>query len=271
MRNISSDRDRTDEELWNLVLQGDPAAFEAVVDRHKGTVSAVAYCFVSDLARCQDISQETFWTAWKNRLELIDKSKLASWLCGIARNLARQSVRKESSQRGVQDVAYWDVSSQELDPAIAAITKEENDLVWQSLESIPESYREAIVIYYRQGESIASMASALEISIDAAKQRLSRAREMLRTHLSGLVEDVLHRSVPSQVFTARVMIGVAAWTSAIKAGSVSAASLGTAAGTAAGVLNKGAVGSILGTNTSAVATVAGSGMAGMAGGVVGGA
>ena len=246
----SENETNLDVELWDRVLRDDPIAFEAVVERHQGAVSAVAYCIVGDHSLGQDVAQETFWAAWRCRHELREKQKLASWLCGIARNLARQALIKPTRERSLEDIAQWDVCSNESDPSLASVTREENELVWKSLESIPEHYREAIAIYYRQGESIASMAVALEISVDAAKQRLSRGREMLRAQLASLVEDVLHRSTPSRQFTARVMLGVAAWTTVSKATSAaSAASVGSAAGMAT-TLGSGAALGFLGGLTS---------------------
>jgi RNA polymerase sigma factor (sigma-70 family) len=269
MNSQSTENTPSDAELWDAVLRDDTQAFESVVKRYQGSVSAVAYCILNDLTRCQDITQETFWIAWRNRNELREKNRLGGWLTGIARNLARQNLRAQADQ-SIQDIASWDVATHDLDPAMHSMTHEENELVWKSLDAIPEIYREAIAIYYRQGESIAAVAEALEITTDAAKQRLGRGREQLKGHLAELVQDVLSRSRPTAVFTARVMAGVAAWTAAAKAGSVSAAGLGLGLGGKA-TLAQATTGSTLAWKSSVATGAAGSGAVGFAGGLLGGA
>lgn len=257
----------SDESLWHLVLEDDTSAFEIVVDRYKGAVSGVAYCVVGDMSRCQDISQETFWNAWKQRSQLRDASKLASWLCGIARNLAKRSLIQDYRKFRMEDIESWDVASTELDPALASVTREQNEQIWNSLEKLPESYREAIAIFYRQGESIAYVASSLDISVDAAKQRLSRGREMLRQQFSNVIEEVLSRSTPSRVFTSRVMVGVAAWSIAMKASSAVASGVATT-GAVAGGISKGL--STLGASKTLAAVSATGATVGVIGGVAGG-
>ena len=58
------------------VLLGDPSAFETVVAENQQVVAGVAYSMVGDFAAAQDISQETFLTAWKSREQLRDPSRL---------------------------------------------------------------------------------------------------------------------------------------------------------------------------------------------------
>ena len=57
----------SDAELWRLVLQGNTSAFEVLVRRHQSMVSAVAYSTCGNLALSEDVAQETFWTAWRQR------------------------------------------------------------------------------------------------------------------------------------------------------------------------------------------------------------
>ena len=74
--------------------------------------------------------------------------------------------------------------------------------MWNTLEAIPETYREALVLYYREDHSIAEVAAALDIQPDAAKQRLARGREMLRETLAATVEGVLKKSKPGRALNA---------------------------------------------------------------------
>jgi zinc protease len=211
----------------------------------------VAYSACGNLARSEDVAQETFWTAWRQRAALEEPDRLKAWLCGIARNLAKNAQRKasrpaESTQ--TQDVLS-ELSTDEPGPAEEAISREEESLIWQALERIPEAYREPLILFYREDWSVAEVAGALVLSEDAVKQRLSRGRGMLREQVAELVERGLRRSRPGRRFTVTVMAGLAAHAVGAKtalagAGASAGAGAWKAAAGAAGVA--GALGGLLG-------------------------
>ena len=103
-----------------------------------------------------------------------------------------------------------ELSTDEPGPAEEAVSREEESLVWQALERIPEAYREPLILFYREDRSVAEVAGALVLSEDAVKQRLSRGRGMLREQVAELVEGGLRRSRPGRRFTVTVMAGLAA-------------------------------------------------------------
>ena len=255
-----------DQLVWDRIIAGDVAAFQNVVEQHQATVSAVAYSILGDFAISQDIAQETFWTAWKSRTKLREVGKLRAWLCGIARNLARQWRRKNRRVEQPSDMStQFEPASTAGDPAEQTISAEKQSVVWSSLEEIPEKYREVMILYYRQGQSIEEVAQTLEISAEAARQRLHRGRNMLRGRVEQVVEGVLHRSAPGKAFTAKVMAGLAGAVLAAKtAGSVSASTVAqSAAGSAAGGMATTAI-------KSAVVSGASGGVAGGLAGAAGG-
>lgn len=230
-----------DADLWQRVKQGDLEAFEVVVRRHQSLVSAVAYNCCGDLAASEDVTQETFWTAWRKRDGLQEPAHMRGWLCGIARNLARNARRKA---HGAQTVPLSDAAAVASDvpgPVERAVSREEETLLWQTLERIPEKYREPLILYYRQGQSIAEVAEALELSPDTVKQRLTRGRAMLKERVAGVVEGTLQRSRPGRGLTVAIMAGVASLSTVSKA---AAAGTGVAALTTPAALATGALGGL---------------------------
>ena len=99
-------------------------------------------------------------------------------------------------------------------PVGEAISREEQALLGRCLEQMPESYREPLVLFYRDGQSVAAVAVALELSEDAVKQRLSRGRQMLREQMAGFVESALRRSGPGEAFTLAVLAALPLLTTA---------------------------------------------------------
>src|SRR5262249_29061465 len=248
----------SDPDLWQLVCQGSASAFEALVRRYQSRVCAVAYSACGDLALSEDVAQETFWTAWRHRASLERPGQLGSWLCGIARNLGKNARRRAS--RPAESAGALDVTTElptdEPGPAEEAVSREEESLVWKALEQIPETYREPLVLFYREDQSIAEVAAAMDLSEDAVKQRLSRGRSMLREQVAELVEVGLRRSRPGRKFTLAVMTGLAAHAAGAKtalAGAGAGAGAGAwkaaaGAGAATGVLGGllGSLGGLLG-------------------------
>jgi RNA polymerase sigma factor (sigma-70 family) len=62
-------------------------------------------------------------------------------------------------------------------PLDQAISREEEGILWRSLERIPETYREPLILFYREHRSMAQVALVLELSEEAVRQRLARGRE----------------------------------------------------------------------------------------------
>lgn len=238
----------SDVELWAQACQSDFSAFEEIVKRHQNLLCSVAYSRCGDFAVSEDLAQEAFWVAWNSRDSLRDPARLSAWLCGIVRNLAADATRRRKSRREEAATDELDsVSSSDIDPSESAISREEEELVWDSLQEIPETYREPLVLFYRDERSVAEVAIALDLSEDAVKQRLSRGRTMLRDRVSALVEGALQRTRPTTAFTMAVMAGItasAAGKSAMAGGSVAASSAVLA--TAAKATVPGLLGSLLG-------------------------
>lgn len=258
MSTVSSDRQ--DANLWESANQDDQSAFEILVQRHQSAVCAVAYNACGNLSLSEDIAQETFWTAWKNRRSLLDPSRLRAWLCGIARNIGRNSRRRTPVAVSSMDELPEPVATADL-PLDQAVSHEEERLVWKALEQIPETYREPLILFYRENQSVAEVAATLELSIDAVKQRLSRGRNLLRDQVAETVEGALRRSAPRGRFTVSVMAGLASATAAsgtaLAGTGGSMAAIGLAAKTAPVVSTMGMAGAI-------------GGVAGAAGGLLGG-
>lgn len=245
-----------DAQLWSAVRRGDLAAFQEVVEHYQGAVSGVAFSIVGDFGVSQDVAQESFLAAWRQRSELREPQRLGGWLCGISRNLAleyrRQGAREAAALgRTESDVRLHDGS----DPAEQLVSAEASEQVWRVLASLPETYREALVLFYRQGQSVAEVALTLNVSEETIRQRLHRGRGMLREKMLAMVEDALVRSRPGRSFTTRVTAAIVGATAALKSGAaVSAAPIGAAAGKmaiipgAAGLLGGmlGAAGGLLG-------------------------
>src|ERR1017187_4090065 len=224
-----------DTELVSASLSGNRDAFGQIVARYQSLVCSLAYSATGSLSQSEDLAQETFVAAWKQLAGLREPEKLRAWLCGIARNLINNTLRRqvrEPAHAAEQLEAAPESPSVEPSPTEQAISKEEEAILWRSLERIPEIYREPLVLFYREHQSVEAVAQNLELTEDNVKQRLSRGRKLLHEEVLAFVEGALARTNPGQAFTLGVLAALpVTLASSAKAATLAAAAKGGAAAT----------------------------------------
>lgn len=220
-------------------LAGDRDAFGQVVARYQGLICSLAYSATGSLTQSEDLAQETFVTAWRCLPELREKAKLRSWLCGIARNLIGKTLRKASREpvHAAEPLEKADdYPSLDPVPADQAISREEEAILWRSLQGLSEIYREPLILFYREHQSVERVAEALELTPDVVKQRLSRGRKLLQEQVLAFVQGALAHSAPGKVFTLGVLAALPGMTTSAKAAAVGAsAAKGSAAAKSVGL------------------------------------
>ena len=223
-----------DAELVSESLSGNRDAFGRIVAQYQSLICSLAYSATGSLSQSEDLAQETFLAAWKQLADLREPHKLRAWLCGSARNLINYSLRRqgrEPSHAAEPLETVEEPPSLEPLPPDQAIGREEEAILWRSLERMPEIYREPLVLFYREHQSIERVAQNLELSEDAVKQRLSRGRKLLHEQVLAFVESALERTNPDRAFTAGVLaaLPVLAATARTATAGATAAKSGTAA------------------------------------------
>jgi len=214
-----------DAELVAESLGGNREAFRQIVERYQTLICSVAYCATGNVSQSEDLAQQTFVSAWKQLAELREPEKLRPWLCRIARFLISKEFRRLGREpahaaESLAAVEEW-VSPEPLPPD-HAISEEEKAILWRSLERIPEIYREPLVLFYREHQSIAAVAQDLELSEDAVKQRLSRGRKLLQEQFLAFVAGALKQTTPGQTFTLGVMASLPLLAATAKAATATA-------------------------------------------------
>ena len=196
-------------------------------------VSGLIYAACGDLHRSEDVAQETFISAWKSLSGLRDAAKLPGWLCQIARRRLADVSRKAPENEIPFSQAF--ASGQEPAAPAAPIQKEEeSEFLWKTLSRIPQPYRETLVLFYRQEQSTAQVALAMETTEAAVRQRLTRGRQMLRDEVAALLERNIAGTSPSPQFTMQVVAALPAL--AAQSAGIAATAKGSAAVKSAGLL-----------------------------------
>ena len=217
----------SDEELVQRSLAGEARAFARLVEKHQRLVFGVALSGACDVGQAEDLAQEAFVEAWRDLPRLRDRARVGSWIAGIARNLGRRWSRHTARRRTRETAAMLAPREAAPTPLDSALDAEMQALLRAALATIPAAYREALVLYYVHGRSVADVATGLGISDDLVKQRLSRGRRALRASLEARLDGALAQLGPSKAFTGAVMVAVGTVTArkAVAAGSATGKAL----------------------------------------------
>ena len=225
-------REQTDADLVADSLNGSRDAFRRIVERYQTLICSLAYSATGSVSRSEDIAQETFLAAWQQLRALREPAKLRAWLCGITRNRIHKGYERDGHEPSCNAATLADAHDSpavEALPSEQAISREEEAILWRSLERIPELYREPLILYYREHHSIGHVATALDLTEDAVKQRLARGRKLLQDEVQAFVEGALRRTAPGQAFSGAVLAGLPLAAGSVATTGVGAGAKGTAA------------------------------------------
>ena len=218
-----------DATLVMLSLGGNRQAYGEIVSRYQNLLCSLAYSSTGDLRHSEDIAQEAFVEGWRKLDTLHDPEKLKSWLCGILRFKVSRHYRKTAKETQHQDIqlgAEQDITDESALEQ-SAISEQQQALLWQVLDQMEPLYREPMILFYREEQSVQRVAEELELSEDAVKQRISRGRKLLKQAMSVFVEDALKHSKPGAAFTVAVMTMISGISPPAKAAVIGGSALKT--------------------------------------------
>lgn len=174
--------------------RGDPEAFRLIVETYSQPLWRAAYRVLGDAATAEDAVQEAFLRAWRALDRFDEKAELSTWLYKIAINAAID-LRRERNRREVFSAALpVDFDGQATSPSATpnphrnALWREAMAQAQETIASLPEAERTAILLRHFEGCSIAEIAAVIGVSPNAAKQAVFRAVHKLRKMLGPLME-----------------------------------------------------------------------------------
>jgi RNA polymerase sigma factor (sigma-70 family) len=197
--------------LLEASLRGDTAAFERIVGQYQGLICSITLGATGRLEASEELAQETFLRAWKSLTQLKELDKFRAWLCSIARNCIQNYLRDQKRHAaeipGSAELAEAVPSDSESVPE-SLIRQEDEAMMQQALMQIPQEYRDVLILFYRQQQSVAQVAVMLELTEGNVRTRLHRGRELLREEVAGRIEKTLQRTASGKQFTKAVMVAI---------------------------------------------------------------
>jgi RNA polymerase sigma-70 factor (ECF subfamily) len=175
----------TDEEIVRRVVAGETALFEILMRRYNQRIYRAVRSILRDESEAEDAMQQAYVNAYSHLHQFAARSSFATWLTRIAINeaLARVKPRPLRLVEDTDGTLMNEIESNQPNPEQQAVASELKNAVETEIGSLPESYRSVLMLREIEGLSTSETAECLGINDDLVKQRLHRARTMLRDNL----------------------------------------------------------------------------------------
>jgi RNA polymerase sigma-70 factor (ECF subfamily) len=179
---------------------GDEAAFADLVEPYRRELQVHCYRMLGSLEDAEDLVQETFLRAWRNRGSFEGRASFRAWLYRIATNACLDALERRPRVAAVHEGARplaeipWlqpypdqlleEVAADDAEPGEEVVAKETIELAFiAAIQLLPPRQRAVLIARDVLGWSAAETAALLDISVAAANSALQRARATLKEHL----------------------------------------------------------------------------------------
>lgn len=182
-----SENAKNDFALVLRALEGDQKAFAGIMDRYKDSIYFMLLKMVNNKEDAMDLTVETFAKAFE-KLELYRPDfAFSTWLFKLATNTAIDSLRRKKVRYVPIDNFFEDETAEKniffksdtLNPEEKSIQKQEEILLNELINNLPNRYRILINLFYFEELSLEKIALQLNLSRNTVKGQLVRARDLL--------------------------------------------------------------------------------------------
>jgi RNA polymerase sigma-70 factor (ECF subfamily) len=191
-------QEHSDEKLVELLVAGEKAAFDVLVQRHKVRLYNYLLRLLRDPSEAEEVTQEALVRAYVHADKYRNIAKFSTWLYTIATNLVRNRIRKVRSSPKFLSL-HWGRDDEEEEPIDLpdsgdlpdrVLEKSElHAIVAESIERIPSRYREAFVLREMNQFSYEEIAAITGLKLGTVRSRINRGRG----HFREIMQPMLRR------------------------------------------------------------------------------
>lgn len=179
----------TDEEVIARVLAGDTALYEVIMRRYNQRLFRIARAILRNDNEAEDVMQDAYVRAYASLDQFAGRAKFSTWLTKIAIHEASSRLRKRDRiqefpvhpDQPIQGIEA--VKSPDPNPEQQTLSYEAASFLEQAVDALPDMYRSVFVMREIDSMSTAETAACLDLTEEAVKVRLMRARQALREEL----------------------------------------------------------------------------------------
>jgi len=187
----------SDVDIVSAVLKGDKERFGDLVVRYQGRLVNFLYRLLYDMGEAHDLAQEVFFKTYRALDRYDPQYKFSTWLFRVGQNAAIDRLRKRRLQlvsmdrpgKGGESDSTWEFPSGDRGPYGDLRNQERGEAISDAVKALPWEYRELIVMRHYGELSYGEIAEAKDMPLGTVKNKLFRARQMLKENLAEFLVD----------------------------------------------------------------------------------
>lgn len=150
---------------------------EDFLDTYGNHILRLAYSYLHNMEDSEEILQETLLKCLQENITFENPAHEKAWLLKVAANLSKNRIRYNQIRE-----------TDELDEQLAAEERTDLSFVWEAVKALPDTYRDAIHLFYYEGYQTAQIASILGRKESTVRSDLRRGRERLKEILKEVYD-----------------------------------------------------------------------------------
>lgn len=176
-----------DRNVVDRIAAGDRDALATLYATYQAPLFRYLLQLTSDRGLAEEVLQDTLVAVWKSARTFEGRSSVQTWLIGIARRQAHNTLRRRALPR--VDLAELEIlPSSDPEPEDAALANAEQEELATAIRWLSPAHREVLTLTFMQGLSYGEIAKVVGVPEGTIKSRLSNAKRALRALLQGAEE-----------------------------------------------------------------------------------
>lgn len=172
-------REFTDQ--MDIDLTDKDAVLETIMEDYGESVVWLAYSYLKDKGKAEDIAQEVFIICYTKLNSFNNNASLKSWVLTITANKCKDVLKSWSHRNLVFAQSLLSTfKDQDSSPDSQLVGSEENQELTRNILKLPMKYREVIFLHYFEDLKVQEMSDLLSLKENSVKTRLRRARMLLK-------------------------------------------------------------------------------------------
>jgi RNA polymerase sigma-70 factor (ECF subfamily) len=172
----------SDEALLSAIAAGDRRSLQTLYLRHRVRVYRYVLRLIGDAAAAEDIASEVFLEVWRQADTFKAKSRVSTWILGVARYKALSALRSRPNEP-VDERAANMIADNAEDPEATAERQERGMIVRTCLSKLSVIHREVLDLVYYHEKSVKEAAQIVGVPESTVKTRMFYARKRMETML----------------------------------------------------------------------------------------
>ena len=166
-----------------LPMEPELPDLDRIMEDYGTSLLRLCTLYLKDHYLAQDAVQETFLKVYAKYSSFRSESSEKTWITRIAMNVCRDMMRKRSYRERPEEFSEYMAADASGTPEESAIDRDESIMLLDAIRSLPDIYRETILLYYYEGFKADEIAKIQHTARSTVNVRLKRGRDMLRNML----------------------------------------------------------------------------------------